>query len=297
MKVGKKRRDGFSGEKLISLPQSVFERRKNNFFLNSLHITHIGYFPKATGHYRNRPKGCPDNILIYCTLGKGWFTLDGIRYEVTANQFFIIPATDKPVRYASDLADPWTIYWVHFTGTQLNCLNESLSINNLIIPRTIVFDEHKIKLWEIMYNCLEKGYSDENLTYANLTLYYFIAGFLFPQKNIELTQTPGEDLSDRVIEYMKNNITAQLTVQEFASVFSYSASHFQSLFRARTGQPPMEYFIQLKIQRACQLLALSDLRIKEIAAAVGYPDPYYFSRVFHKVMGRSPTEYKGGNRM
>jgi len=298
MKVNKKKRDGFNGEKLISLPEFLFKRKTtNNFFLNSLYISHIGYFPKAIGHYRDRPKGCTDNILIYCIDGKGWFSINARKYDVSSNQFFIIPATDKPLRYASDSVDPWTIYWVHFTGSRLSSLNESLSIGNLITPRTIPFDEYKIRLWEIIYNCLEKGYSDENLTYANLSLYYFIANFLYPQKNIELTQTPGQDISDKVIEYMKNNIAEQLSVQDIASEFSYSASHFQNLFRTRTGISPIDYFIHLKMQRACQLLVLSDLRIKEIAASVGYSDACYFSRIFHKVMGKSPTDYKSRNKI
>lgn len=298
MKINKKKRDGFNGEKLISLPEFLFERKpKDDFFLNSLYISHIGYFPKAAGHYRNRPKGCTDNILIYCTDGKGWFSIDHEKYEVSANQFFIIPTTDLPVRYASDAMDPWTIYWVHFTGRKLSSLNESLSIKNLISPKTIPFDEHRIKLWEMIYTCLEKGYSDENLNYANLSLYYLIANFLFPQKNIELTQSASEDISDQVIEYMKNNISMRLTVQDIATEFSYSASHFQNLFRTKTGISPIDYFIHLKIQRACQLLALSDLRIKEIATAVGYSDAFYFSRLFNKIMGSSPLDYKNKHRI
>ena len=149
----------------------------------------------------------------------------------------------------------------------------------------------------MIYNCLEKGYSEENLSYANLSLYYLIANFLYPQKNIELTQNPSEDISDKVIEYMKNNISSRLTVPEIAAEFAYSASHFQTLFRTKTGISPIDYFIHLKIQRACQLLALSDLRIKEVAAAVGYADAFYFSRLFHKIMGSSPVDYKSKNRL
>lgn len=298
MKINKKKRDGFSGEKLISLPEFLYDRKpKDDFFLNSLYISHIGYFPKAAGHYRNRPKGCTDNILIYCTDGKGWFSIDNEKHEVSANQFFIIPATDQALRYASDVADPWTIYWIHFTGSKLSSLNESLSIKSLISPKTISFDEHRIRLWEMIYSCLEKGYSDENLSYANLSLYYLIANFLFPQKNVELSQTASEDISDRVIEYMKNNISARLTVPDIAAEFAYSPSHFQNLFRTKTGISPIDYFIHLKIQRACQLLALSDLRIKEVAAAVGYADAFYFSRLFHKIMGSSPVDYKSKNRI
>lgn len=298
MKVNKKKRDGFNGEKLISLPEFLYHAKPaDDFFLNSLYISHIGYFPKAAGHYRNRPKGCTDNILIYCTDGKGWFSIHAEKHEVSANQFFIIPATDQPLKYGSDASDPWTIYWVHFTGNRLSSLNDSLFIKNLVVPKSIPFDEQRIRLWEMIYNCLEKGYSDENLNYANLSLYYLIANFLFPQKNMELSQTAAEDISDKVIEYMKNNISSRLTITDIAAEFAYSASHFQNLFRTKTGISPIDYFIHLKIQRACQLLALSDLRIKEVAAAVGYSDPFYFSRLFHKLMGSSPLAYKNKNRI
>lgn len=298
MKINEKKRDGFKGEKLISLPEFLFRRKsKDDFFLNSMYITHIGYFPKAAGHYRNRPKGCPDNILIYCVDGKGWFSINGEKQEVSANQFFIIPATDQHLRYASDVNDPWTIYWIHFTGNNLSSLNESLSIKSMVSPKVISFDEQRIKLWEMIYNCLEKGYSEENLNYANLSLYYLIANFLFPQKHIELTQSPGQDTTDKVIEYMKNNISVRLTINDMATEFAYSPSHFQNIFKTKTGIAPIDYFIQLKVQRACQLLALSDLRIKEVAAAVGYSDPFYFSRLFHKIMGSSPLAYKSKHKI
>jgi YesN/AraC family two-component response regulator len=55
---------------------------------------------------------------------------------------------------------------------------------------------------------------------------------------------------------------------------------------------PIDYFIKLKIHYACQLLSQSDMKIKEIADKTGYDDPYYFSRLFKQVMGKSPKEYR-----
>jgi AraC-like DNA-binding protein len=64
------------------------------------------------------------------------------------------------------------------------------------------------------------------------------------------------------------------------------------LFKQKTGFAPMEYFNQLKVQKACQYLLFTDLRIKEIAEQLGMEDPYYFSRMFKGVMGLSPKEYR-----
>ena len=181
------------------------EIKKNPFF-RGLFITHIGYFPKATSHYRDRRKGCKDNILIYCLDGKGWYQSGAEKYTAGANQFFIIPATGQHLRYGADEEDPWTIYWIHFSGDQLQALNDYFSIDEFLVPRPVHFDEYKIELWQQMYDCLEKGYSPENLGYANLVLYYFIASFLFPQKRMELITRKSEDVSDKAIEYMKKNM-------------------------------------------------------------------------------------------
>lgn len=288
-----KKRDGFAGEKLISLPVTLLEKEmeKNSFF-NTMFITHIGYFPKATSHYRERRKGCKDNILIYCLDGKGWYYVGGKKYIAVANQFFIIPATHQYLRYGADEKDPWTIYWIHFSGDKLKALNDYFSIDEFLAPRPIHFDDYKIHLWQQMYDCLEKGYSFENIGYANMCLYYFLASFIFPDKRKELLNKKSEDITDKVIDYMKKNISERLTVDDIAAEFNFSSSHFHSLFRKKTGLSPMDYFIQLKMQRACQLLDLSDLRVKEVAANIGYDDPYYFSRIFTKIMGHSPQTYR-----
>ena len=59
----------------------------------------------------------------------------------------------------------------------------------------------------------------------------------------------------------------------------------------------MAYFIQLKMQQACSLLAMTNLAVKEIALDVGYPDSYHFSRLFKKTIGVSPTEYRAAREM
>ena len=288
-----KKRDGFIGEKLISLPATVLKKNiEPNPLLNSIYITHIGYFPKAKFHFRERKKGCEDNILFYCIDGKGWYVTDRKKKEVLANQFIILPATTKFMQYGADSENPWTVYWVHFRGDKLNALNTFFSMENFLVPNNIKFDEKKIQLWQEMYKSLEKGYSIDNLAYANMCLYYFLASFVYPDKWMEFMKTRENSVVEKAINFMKNNIAEKLTVEEIAGKFSYSASHFFSLFRKETGMSPLDYFIQLKIQKACQLLDLSSLRIREVAAEIGYDDAYYFSRMFSKVMAMSPKEYR-----
>lgn len=290
---GTKKRDGFLGEKLISLPKTVLQKHiVGNPLFNSIYITHIGYFPKAKFHFRERKKGCEDNILFYCVDGKGWYVSDKKKHEVQANQFIILPATRKFMQYGADSENPWTVYWVHFTGDKLDALNGFFSMENYLQPNSIKYDEKKIQLWEEMYKALEKGYSIDNLSYANMCLYYFLASFMYPDKWMEMMKTGENTVVEKAVTFMKDNIRKKLTVDDIASRFSYSASHFFALFRKETGMSPLDYFIQLKIQKACQMLDLTNMRIKEIAATIGYDDPYYFSRLFSRVMDMPPKEYR-----
>lgn len=292
-KISMKRRDGFEGQKLISLPGRDYSHLTDFISaINKIYITHIGYFPKAAFHYRERRNGCVDNILIYCLRGRGWYQVGNKKYEVTANQFIHLPATDQFMRYGADLEDPWTIYWVHFSGPDMEDFNKSLGITIKDGPQDIAFNEPAIKTWENMYQSLEMGYSKDNLMNANLCLHYFLATFLFPQKHIAQQQSEEQNTITNSILHMRQNLQERITVDDLAAKYHLSPSHFSSLFKKATGMSPIDYLIQLRIQKACQLLLNIQLKIKDISLAVGYDDPYYFSRLFKKLMGLSPQQYR-----
>ncbi len=291
-----KRRKGFEGEKLITIPPKIWKgylSRHPSLF--NIYITHIGYFPKASYHYRERRTGCDDNILIYCLQGKGYYVADNKRFEVKPNQYFLLPATDECTRYWADVKDPWTIYWIHFTGTVIQNFNDSLNINVMKGPVQIPFNVKALDIWDKIYQSLEMGYSIENLCNANFCLYHLLAAFLFPDKHIEAEKNEQEDVIKNSIINMKESLDAKLTVEDMALRHHLSTSHFSMMFRKSTGMPPIDYFIHLKMQKACQLLYANGSKIKDVAQELGYEDPYYFSRLFKKFMGLSPEQYKMSN--
>ena len=284
-------RDGFEGQKLISLPKMIYKNmRSDNVILNQIFITHIGYFPKASYHFRERRKGCEDNIFIYCLHGKGWYIVDKKKYEVAPNQFFQIPATTEYLKYGADEAQPWTIFWVHFSGTDLNSFNRLLNITLNDGPQNIPYNEKGLLIWKEMYSSLEMGYNKDNLNNANMCLYHFLSTFLYPDRHFSITG--DKDIIKETIEFMREKLDGRFTVEDFGARYQLSASYFSGLFRQSTGMSPMEYFIHLKIQRSCQLLFNTGVKIKDVAKEMGYDDPYYFSRLFKKLMGISPEQYR-----
>ena len=66
----------------------------------------------------------------------------------------------------------------------------------------------------------------------------------------------------------------------------------RSLFKQKTGYAPIDYFIQMKMQKASQQLDFTDHSVKDIAMSMGFDDPYYFSKRFRKIIGLSPKQYR-----
>lgn len=291
--VTNKRRDGFEGQKLISLPEGVcMNFVKKNAAVSQIFITHIGYFPRASFHYRQRKNGCRDNILIYCLRGKGWYRMGNRYFVVGPNQFTVIPATTQYLCYGADENDPWTIYWVHFSGADMSGFNRTLNLDPHNGPRDIPLNEKGLQIWDQMYGSLEMGYSTENLCYANFCLYPFLNTFLYADKLLPRKEPANDDYITQSILYMRSRLHEKLTVEDMAARHHLSASYFSTLFRKATGMPPIDYFIHLKMQKACQMLFLDDLKVKEVAGSLGYDDPYHFSRLFKKHLRVSPEQYK-----
>ena len=100
------------------------------------------------------------------------------------------------------------------------------------------------------------------------------------------------DVLEKSVQYMHDNLSKELSLSEIAIQSRLSPSRFSTLFKQHFETSPIDYLIHLRIQRACRYLQLSGMKIHEIAKQVGYEDPYYFSRVFSRVMGMSPSHFR-----
>src|SRR5699024_9013275 len=103
------------------IPEDIRNNIKNNPLINFLYITSIGYYPHAVHHFRERKEGANQFILIYCVEGGGNVEIDANDFRLTPNHFIIIPS-HTPHRYKADENDPWSIYWVHFSGSRASIL-------------------------------------------------------------------------------------------------------------------------------------------------------------------------------
>ena len=107
----------------------------------------------------------------------------------------------------------------------------------------------------------------------------------------ETTTETGRKV-ERSIAYMADHINQPLQVATLAALANVSPSHFFALFKQRTGCPPMDYFTRLRMRHACRMLGSTSASVKEVAAALGYDDPFYFSRVFKSIHQVPPSRYR-----
>lgn len=285
------KKEGFKGQRSVVLPEFIIRELKHDPVCHQLFLTDIGFYPDARYHQRIREKGCNQFILIYCTGGEGWISVRGKRRKVVGNQFFLIPQ-NTPHAYGSNKDNPWSIYWVHFSGKQASHFFDPEKNAGTILPSKIARLEVRLQLFEEIIQNLEMGFSKDNLDYANICLWHFLASFKYINQFRQIKTFREQDPVESTIFYMRENMYQKLTLEQLAAETGFSPSHFSLLFRNKTGRSPMDYLIYLRIQRACQYLDHTDYRVQEIAREVGYDDPYYFSRLFKKVMNSSPSEYR-----
>ena len=93
---------------------------------------------------------------------------------------------------------------------------------------------------------------------------------------------------------MREDVARPWTLEELAREANLSSPHFTALCRRQTGMPPLSLLIRLRLQRAMDLLQHGNHNVAEAARAVGYEDPFYFSRLFRKHIGVTPSSCRQG---
>lgn len=286
-------RDGFKGSRTLVVPRLLMKELDIDKFSSMLYVTDIGHYPVAALHRRVRTKGISQYVLIYCTAGRGWYELEGRRYEVGANQCFILPAY-KPHRYGASDDDPWSIYWIHFKGEFAPFYGEKFTTPVFIPPGRLSRIRDRLQIFEDIYTALSNGFSRSNIEFASSSLYYFLATikYLDTFRASQQRAMDEREVVENAIHYMKENLGKSCSLEELSDYVGYSKSHFSALFRQKVGTSPINYMIKLKMQHACELLERTDLRINQICCMVGIDDPYYFSNLFTRNIGVSPTGYR-----
>lgn len=285
-------RDGFKGERALSMPMAALKFMESNALTSPLYVTHIGYYPVAKHHYRERSEPIDQWIFIYCIDGAGRYTIDGVTHRVEANQYFFIPA-GAPHNYQADEQNPWTIYWIHFKGDMASEIVGKINTPQSIYHSSNSRINDRLTLFEEIFHTLEMGLSPQNMQFASCALFYFLGSVVYLNEyRRALLRNKTDNTIELASHYILENLDKKITVNELANILGYSASHLSAIFRRDISSSPTEYINAIKIREGCRLLDFTDMKINQIGPKVGINDSYYFTRLFTRIMGVSPTEYR-----
>ncbi len=101
-----------------------------------------------------------------------------------------------------------------------------------------------------------------------------------------------ERIMQEAIAYIRAHFAEHITRDQLASILKCSPTHFSRLFSKTTGCTYKDYLLQCKLEKAKELLRQSHLQVAEVARAIGYTDPFQFSKIFRKRVGVSPRQYR-----
>lgn len=237
-----------------------------------------------------RSKGRKDYQLLYIAAGQGHFFINGQERVVSAGNI-IVYLPGQPQEYVYFKDDKTDVYWVHFTGSDVEKIidyyNIRLSENIIYIGTSPDYQWLFGQIIQEMQLCRPRFEELISLLLRNI--------FILISRNLIGANRADNSLENEVelaMHYFRENYRSEVNVEDYALSRGMSASNFYRVFKQISGSTPLQFILKLRLSNAQNLLENSNLTIAEIASEVGYENPLYFSRLFHKHIGVSPSEYR-----
>jgi AraC-like DNA-binding protein len=281
-------------QSLIGLEE--YMNLKNLFF----HIHYCNYRNFAgLGRYSKKiTSTIGHHKLVLIAGGKGSVTLDKKRYQAKKGLLLYI-CPDIPHFIEIDIEEPGSFFSIHFSYVRVIYNDNHWDINRQAVMLPFQ-PTQELKDYYPVYDGFKKLVDTWN---GKLPGYEFMSRTILQQlfftiyQNLrKANQNYGASLKvESVIRYMHQNINRQVTLGELAALVELSTVYLSRVFKAATEYSVIEYFNKIKIDRAKELIIEGDKKVKEIAQVLGFTDEFYFSRVFKRMEGISPSEFYSKN--
>lgn len=231
-----------------------------------------------------RPHFCMGFVLE----GKGTF-LDCNRneqIEVNPGELIFVPMMSE---YVSEWQGNPEIKYIsiHFILERSDIFSAQ---HNFVLQKAQVNDSKKLR--EEFEYILKHHRGDEASRLAALGRFYHILSILLPDLETKKRRDMDERIS-RAVSYIELHYKENITVEEMAKISTMSGSRFFDKFKQSVGQTPVEYLNYYRISKAIVLLLNEkDMSVENISESVGFESTSYFHRLFKRITGRTPGEYR-----
>ena len=197
----------------------------------------------------------------------------------------------EPQVYYDYAVDKTEVYWVHFTGWKVEEYLERYEL-----PKDEnVFYTGVSPDYPWIYNQMIRELQLQRVNHEDMISLYMHHIFITINRYIkEGRETKNDTINDieRAAHYFKDNYNKQISIEQYALEHLMSVNWFIHSFKSVMKMSPMQYIISLRIAMAKGYLENSTKNIAEISNEVGYENALYFSRLFRKYTGMTPTEYR-----
>jgi AraC-like DNA-binding protein len=252
----------------------------------------------SCGHYRfsgkdryhtRRPAGRVDYQLLYLVSGKAAFWIGDRDVTVTAGQM-VLYKPHKKQDYIYLGQDRPEVFWVHFTGAQAEQILTGYGIKEGVLHSGN--DPEYARLFQKMISELKtcsKGF--EELLAMYLRQIFILLYRSSDPDRLSADPKLREEM-EKAIEYFHEHYMEPISIEQYAKSRSMSVSWFLRCFKQYTKHSPMQYITAVRLNNAVNLLENTGCNIAQVAAMTGYENPLYFSRIFRKIKGLSPSQYR-----
>ena len=259
-----------------------------------LRVNNCGYYRVHTTPVIEtpHPEGRNDYQLLYIAAGKGEFYFKGSKEPtVVTKGNMILFRPGEPQVYYYYAVDKTEVYWVHFTGWKVEEYLERYELPH----HKNVFYTGVTPDYPWIYNQMIRELQLQRVNYEDMISLYMHHIFITINRYIkEGRETKSDNINDieRAAHYFKDNYNKQISIEQYAEEHLMSVNWFIHSFKSVMKMSPMQYIISLRIATAKGYLENSTKNIAEISNEVGYENALYFSRLFRKYTGMTPTEYR-----
>ncbi|WP_206483960.1 AraC family transcriptional regulator [Thalassotalea sp. G2M2-11] len=271
----------------LVIPLFLLRKLKEHALTSGLYPISLGQYSR-NNNYQISQRSNEQYCLIYCQVGQGKLHYKNKSRMVHRGDLVLIPPHQQ-FNYQGHNNNG--VYWINFTGKLADDFAERLlmkmddGLAHVGIQSNIIAD------FDYLLDLGSRGYTATNVIHAVHLLQQALSFLALQLRASAFNKASNFDL-EAIENLMRNNLHQELNLDVLAHYSQLSKFHFAKKFKDLTDTSPIQHFINLKIQHACFQLDNSEDTIKSIAESIGYNDPYYFSRLFKKVVGMSPKQYR-----
>ena len=272
-----------------------------------LTVTTIGYeeigpndsYPTrghADGYYFELDKGriLQEYQLLYIIEGGGIFHSRTVPEAHLKEGDFFLLFPGEWHSYHPTGEHGWKKYWIGFKGDNMDARVRAGFLSPTKPIYHVGFSDAVVALYRQAYDTAleEAAYSQQLMA----GIVNHLIGMMYSlERNIELKSRNQShvDMVNRARLRIRESLESDLSIQQVAEELGISYSNFRKLFKEYTGLSPAIYQQDLRLQRAKELLSITNLSVKEIAYRLNFESPDYFSAKFKMKTGRRPSDLRG----